>query len=49
MRLSKYFADHYDVVVMEDILIMQLMDKSSRSLRRLADVSFSELREVMKY
>jgi len=49
MKLGRYFAEHYDVV-MEDIHVTQLMDKSSRSLRmRLTDVSFGELREVMKY
>jgi len=50
MRLGKYFAEHYDVVVMEDIHVKQMIDKSSKSLRRrITDVAFSELREVMKY
>jgi len=50
MRLGRYFAEHYDVLVMEDIHVKQLIGKSSRSQRRrLSDVSFGELREVMKY
>jgi len=50
MRLGKWFAEHYDVLVMEDIHVTQLVGKSSKSLRRrLTDVSFGELREVMKY
>jgi len=49
MRLWKWFAEHYDVV-MEDIQVTQLIGKSSKSLRRrLSDVAFNELREVMKY
>jgi len=44
MRLGRYFAEHYDVV-MEDIHVKQLIGKSSRSLsRRLTDVSFSDNR-----
>jgi len=50
MRLGRYFAEHYDVLVMEDIHVKQLIDKSSKSLRRrLTDVAFSELREVKNY
>jgi len=50
MRLGRYFTEHYDDVVMEDIHVKQLIGNSSKSLRRrLTDVSFGELREVMKY
>jgi len=48
MRLGRWFAEHYDVV-MEDIHVIHMISKSSRSLRRLSDVSFSELREVISY
>jgi len=48
MELGRYLAGHYDVV-MEDIHVTQMIDKSSRSLRRrLSDVSFGELRLLMK-
>ncbi|MFP3045744.1 MAG: transposase [Thermocladium sp.] len=50
MKLGKYFAEHYDVVVMEDISVKQLVGKSSRGLRmRLHDVAFHELRGIVKY
>jgi len=50
MKLGKYFAEHYDVVVMEDISVKQLIGKSSRGLRmRLHDVAFHELRGIVKY
>ncbi|XDF44984.2 RNA-guided endonuclease InsQ/TnpB family protein [Saccharolobus solfataricus] len=50
MKLGKWFAEHYDVVVMEDIHVKQLIGKSLRSLRRrLSDVAFSELRDLIKY
>jgi len=42
MKLGRYFAEHYDVVVMEDISVKQLVGKSSRGLRmRLHDVRHS--------
>ena len=45
MKLGRYFVEHYDVVVMEDIHVKQLIGKSSRGLRmRLHDVAFHELR-----
>jgi len=50
MKLGKYFAEHYDAVVMEDISVKQLIGKSSRGLRmRLHDVAFHELRSIVKY
>jgi transposase len=45
MKLGKYFAEHYDVVVMEDISVKQLIGKSGRRMRmRLHDVAIHELR-----
>jgi len=50
MKLGRYFAEHYDAVVMEDIHVKQLVGKSSRGLRmRLHDVAFHELRSIVKY
>ena len=50
MKLGKWFAEHYDVVVMEDIQVKQLIGKSLRRLRmRLHDVAIHELRSIMKY
>jgi len=50
MKLGKWFAEHYDVVVMEDIQVKQLIGKSLRRLRmRLYDVAFHELRSIMEY
>jgi len=50
MKLGKYFAEHYDVVVMEDIHVKQLIGKSGRRMRmRLHDVAFHELRSVIGY
>jgi len=50
MKLGKYFAEHYDVLVMEDIQVKQLVGKSLRRLRmRLHDVAFHELRSIMEY
>ena len=50
MKLGKWFAKHYDVVVMEDIQVKQLVEKSERKLRmRLHDVAFHELKETIKY
>lgn len=50
MKLGKWFAEHYDVVVMEDIQVKQLVGKSLRRLRmRLYDIAFHELRSIMEY
>jgi len=50
MKLGKYFAEHYDAVVMEDIHVKQLIGKSGRKMRqRLSDVAFHELRNVIGY
>ncbi|MFP3299450.1 MAG: transposase, partial [Thermocladium sp.] len=50
MKLGRYFAEHYDVVVMEDIHVKQLVGKSGRRMRmRLHDVAFHELRSIVKY
>jgi len=50
MKLGKWFAEHYDVLVMEDIQVKQLVGKSLRRLRmRLHDVAIHELRSVMEY
>jgi len=49
MKLGKYFAEHYDVLVMEDIQVKQLVGKSLRRLRmRLHDVAIHD-RSVMEY
>jgi len=50
MKLGRYFAEHYDVVVIEDISVKQLIGKSGRKMRmRLHDVAFHELRSIVKY
>jgi len=50
MKLGKWFAKHYDVVVMEDIRVKQLVGKSLRRLRmRLYDIAIHELRSIMEY
>ena len=50
MKLGKWFAKHYDIVIMEDIRVKQLVEKSERKLRtRFYDVAFHELRETIKY
>jgi len=50
MKLGRYFAEHYDVVVMEDISVKQLIGKSSRGLRmRLHNVAIHELRSIVEY
>jgi len=50
MKLGKYFAEHYDVVVMEDISVKQLIGGASRGLRRsLQDAAFGMMRTVIKY
>ncbi|MFP3298958.1 MAG: transposase [Thermocladium sp.] len=50
MKLGRYFAEHYDVVVMEDIHVKQLIGKSGRRMRmRLHDVAIHELRSIVEY
>ncbi|MFP3313163.1 MAG: transposase [Thermocladium sp.] len=50
MKLGKYFAEHYDVVVMEDIDAKQLIGGASRGLRRsLQDAAFGMMRTVIRY
>jgi len=50
MKLGKYFAEHYDVVVMEDISVKQLIGGVSRGLRRsLQDAAFGMMRTIIKY
>jgi len=50
MKLGRYFAEHYDVVVMEDIHVKQLIGKSGRKMRmRLHDVAIHELRSIVEY
>jgi len=50
MKLGKYFAEHYDVVVMEDIQVKQLIGGVNRGLRRsLQDAAFGMMRTVIRY
>jgi len=50
MKLGRYFAEHYDAVVMEDIDAKQLIGRASRGLRRsLQDAAFGMMRTVIKY
>ena len=50
MKLGKYFAEHYDAVVMEDISVKQLIGRGNRGLRRsLQDAAFGMMRTVIKY
>ncbi|BBG25565.1 hypothetical protein IC007_0070 [Sulfuracidifex tepidarius] len=50
MKLGKYLATHYDMVVMEDIHVKQMVGKSLRKTRAsLHDVAFHELRTVVHY
>ena len=49
-KVGKYLAMNYDVVVMEDIGVNQLVGKASRRLRmRLHDVGFHELRSIIQW
>jgi len=48
MKLGRYFAEHYDVVVMEDIHVKQLIGKSGRKMR-IHDVAIHELMSIVKY
>ncbi|QPG49782.1 transposase [Saccharolobus solfataricus] len=47
MKLGKYFAEHYDIVVMEDISVKKLVGKSLKARRRLHDVGFYEFRTIL--
>jgi len=50
MKLGKYFAEHYDAVVMEDIHVKQLVGGASRGLRRsLQNAAFGMMRTVIRY
>ncbi|BBD73411.1 transposase [Sulfodiicoccus acidiphilus] len=50
MKLGRWFAKHYDVVVMEDIDVKQLVGKSERKMKmRLHDVAFHELKRTLEY
>jgi len=50
MKLGKYFAEHYDAVVMEDIHVKQLIGRVNRGLRRsLQDAAFGMMRTVIRY
>jgi len=50
MKLGRYFAGHYDVVVMEDIDVKQLIGESNRALRRgLQDAALGMMRSIIKY
>jgi len=50
MKLGKYFAEHYDAVVMEDIHVKQLIGGANRGLRRsLQDAAFGMMRTAIRY
>jgi len=50
MKLGRYLAEHYDVVVMEDIDLKRLIGKSNRALRRsLQDAALGMMRSIIKY
>jgi len=50
MKLGRYFAERYDVVVMEDIDVKQLIGESSRALRRsLQDAALGMMRSIIGY
>jgi putative transposase len=50
MKLGRYFAERYDVVVMEDIDVKQLIGESSRALRRgLQDATLGMMRSIIGY
>jgi putative transposase len=48
VRLGKHFPEKYDVVVMGDVQVKELVGRSSRRMR-LRDVAFHELETVLKY
>ncbi|MFP3138377.1 MAG: transposase [Nitrososphaeria archaeon] len=50
MKLGKYLAERYDMVVMEDIDVKQLAGESNRALRRsLQDAALSMMRSIIGY
>jgi len=50
MKLGKWFAEHYDILVMEDIQVNHLVVNSLRRLRmRLYDVAFHKLKDIIRY
>ncbi|MFP3401722.1 MAG: transposase [Nitrososphaeria archaeon] len=50
MKLGRYFAERYDVVVMEDIDLKRLIGRSSRALRRgLQDAALGMMRSIIGY
>jgi len=48
VRLGEHFPEKYDVVVMGDVQVKELVGRSSRRMR-LRDVAFHELETVLKY
>jgi len=50
MKLGRYLAERYDVVIMEDIDVRRLIGESSRALRRsLQDAALGMMRSIVKY
>ena len=50
MKLGKYLAERYDVVVMEDIDVKRLIGESNRALRRgLQDAALGTMRSIIGY
>jgi putative transposase len=50
MKLGKYLAERYDMVVMEDIDLKRLIGESNRALRRgLQDAALGMMRSIIKY
>ncbi len=50
MKLGRYLAERYDMVVMEDIDVKRLIGESNRALRRsLQDAALGMMRSIIKY
>jgi hypothetical protein len=50
MKLGEWSAENYDLLVIEDIHVEQLVGRAYRKLRtRLRDVSFHGLKSLLKY
>jgi len=50
MKLGEWSAENYDLLVIEDIHVEQLVGRAYRKLRtRLRDVAFYELKTILKY
>jgi len=50
MKLGRYLAERYDVVIMEDIDVKQLIGESNRALRRsLQDAALGMMRSIIGY